>query len=233
MQNVQNKQMFYGSGGAFEEFNLTPLSEDDLRRQPSRNLIPRFFKETVGTVNGGFIEREMVEILVPGDAKSGPVHKLNPELIKRFPVQYQRWKAGLAEVEAGTPLELIVGTGPIIFQLKAMNIHTAEALAEMDDGQIDQIRTGGRELRDRARRLLNSKAMAAEAAKQEAKDKEIADLKSQVAELLTLVKGGKVPKKAAKEEDEDDQVGDGSKVPDGAVRVTASKPVIKRKRRGE
>lgn len=244
MAQMQNGMMITGSGSDDPTFsnlaNATPMTEDDLKRQPSRNIIPRFFTETVGIADGGFKEIEMVELLVPGDPKSAPICKVRDEIIKRFPIQYRAWKSGLAQASTGTPVELVVGTGSLMHHLKALHIHTVEALADLTDGQLPQLGTGARAMRDRAKKVLEMQATAKEAAKEEAKDKEIADLKAMVLaqgeqmKILTAKANQPVPAVVAKaggEEDEDDKVGDGKKVPDGAHRVTDSKP-LKRVRRG-
>lgn len=225
---MQHLQMLTGIG---EEMALQPMSEDDLRRNSNRNLIPRFFRETVGGPNGSFIEREMVEILIPGDSKSGPIHKVNEGILKRFPLQYKNWKLGIEQSLQGTPLELVVGTGSIIYQLKAMNIHNVEQLAEVSDGNLEQLGTGGRNIRERARQILAAKSNAAVVAEQAKKDQEIATLKAQVAELMEAV--GKKPKKAKVEEkeEEDDEDALPKSPPEGAVRVEGSKPNLTKGRR--
>lgn len=233
---IQNGQLLTGIG---EDLNsLQPLSEDDLKRQPSRNLIPRFFKETVGMKDGSFQDIEMVEILVPGDPKNAPIHKVRPEIIKRFPLHYKAWKSGLDQLATGTPLELVV-TGSLLHHLKALNIFSVESLAELNDGQLDQLGTGARQLRERARTILQMKANAASAAKESAKDQEIADLKAmllkQGEQIAALSKGGKSKKAKVETEDEDEEESDDApvskKVPEGAQRVTADKPNLNRARR--
>lgn len=219
-------QMFSGQG---EGIDLTPMSQDDLKRQPSRNLIPRFFKETVGGPGGSFIEREMVEILIPGDAKSGPVHKVDANIKGRFPLQYRAWHAGTQEALTGMPLELVVGTGPIYHHLKSLNIFSVEQLAGIADGFLTELGTGGRDLRERAKRILEVKAQAAAVKKEEDKDREIQELKdalkAQGAILAQLTaKSGKGSRAAKAEEPEE------VRVPEGAVAVTGNNPRASKER---
>jgi len=216
-------QMFYGQGEDLS--SLTPISQDDLKRQPSRNLIPRFFKETVGGPGGSFIEREMVEILIPGDAKSGPVHKVSDNIKGRFPLQYKAWKAGTQEALTGMPLELVVGTGPLYHHLKSLNIFSVEQLAGVADAFLPELGTGARELRDRAKRVLEVKAQAAVLKKEEDKDRQIQELqealKAQGAQIAALVaKGGKGSRVAKAEEVSEID----PPVPEGAVQVIGSNP---------
>jgi hypothetical protein len=224
-------QLFYGQG---ENLDLTPMSQDDLRRQPSRNLIPRFFKETVGGKDGSFIEREMVEILIPGDSKSGPVHKVGDGIKARFPLQYKAWKEGTIEALTGTPLELVVGTGPVYHHLKSLNIFSAEQLAGIADAFLQELGTGARELRDRAKRILEVKDRATKLKKEEDKDRQIQELlealKTQGARLAALE--GKKARSEAPGSSPEASKADAAdeKVPEGAVPVTGGNPRATRER---
>ncbi len=186
MEQVRSGSMFMGIGG-YDASTLERVTSDDVARQGNRGLIPRFFKETRGRADGTFVEVEMVEILVPGDAKSGPVRMVDDGVKKRFADAYRNWKAGLAENIQGTPIELLVGTGTVMHQYKAMNLHTVEALAEVHDGILDHMGTGGRELRDRARRVLASAKTIREQQDADDKDRRIADLEKALAEMRGIM----------------------------------------------
>lgn len=222
-------QMFVGSG---EDLDLTPMSQDDLRRQPSRNLIPRFFTETVGGVGGTFVEVDMVEILIPGDSKSGPVHKVTDVIKTRFPLQYKAWKDGNKVALEGTPLELVVGTGSILHHLKSLNIHSAEQLASVADTFLQELGTGGRDIRERARRLIDVKKKAAVIKKEEDRENQIRSLEEtvkeqqkQIASLLVSVKKEDSSVASAVGAENVDE-----SVPEGSMRVTGDKPRLRKRR---
>src|SRR5262249_21372308 len=74
----------------------------------------------------------------------------------RFPEQYKRFKANEAQAMSGTPLEEL----PFITQakrseLKALSIHTAEALASLEGNPLKQLGMGGRELKNQAQAYLD------------------------------------------------------------------------------
>lgn len=185
MSEVRTGTMYVGSGSfGFEANTLQRLSADDVARQEQRGLIPRFFIETRGRQDGSFFDVEMVEILVPGDAKSGPVKIVDDGVKKRFSDAYKNWKAGLSQnIIEGTPLELLVGTGSVLYTFKAMNIHTVEALSGVTDGNLDTMGLGGREMRDRAKRFVESQKTVRQLQDEEDKDRRIVSLEKQIAEL--------------------------------------------------
>lgn len=219
---MQTGQLYIGDG--FERSDLKPVSADDVARQEDRHVIPRFF--TLVTKSGdGFVESEFVEILVPGDSKSAPVRAVDDSIKRRFATAYSAWKSGLDQKADGTPVELLVGTGAMLHQLRAVHIHTVEAVAGLTDGQLDVIGIGARQLRDKAKTFIDSKVRLDAINSESAKDRIISDLMSR---LETLEKKNS----AAPELDLDDPARgideeppvNVSRPPDGAVRVTATEP---------
>lgn len=70
--------------------------------------------------------------------------------------QYKKFKAGEAQDQSGTPLaELPFLTASKRLELKALNIHTAEALATLDGTPLKQLGMGGRELKNQAQAYLD------------------------------------------------------------------------------
>ena len=218
--SVANGTMFYGQG---ENIDMSP---DDLQRQNTRHLLPRFFIETRGREDGSFHDVELVEILIPGDNKNGPIHKIDDRIKKKFGPQYAAWKNGQDQAANGTPLELLVGTGQLLYELKAKNIFTVEAVAELSDQIVEGLGLGGKELREKARKLLGKQKRASEIAEQVRKDNEIADLKSQLVEqsrkldtLLTTMQAGQTSPVPQQEP-----------VPHGAQLAEGDKPIFRNRR---
>lgn len=73
--------------------------------------------------------------------------------------QYKKFKDGHDQTQAGTPLaELPFLTASKRLELKALNIHTAEALAQVDGPPLKQLGMGGRELKNQAQAYLDKAA---------------------------------------------------------------------------
>jgi len=71
----------------------------------------------------------------------------------RFKDRYNKWKSGQAELVSGTPLEsfpFMLGKVGLLAELKYLNIHTVEQLADLPDIHLQQI-MGGNDLRNRAK----------------------------------------------------------------------------------
>lgn len=213
MSDMKNGQFLAGSG-----LDADQLSQADTltRSQGSTGIIPRFYTHTVSAGDGKFIDEELVELLVPGDAKSAP-HLLVDERVKRrFPAQYKAWKEGREVAQEGTPLEILLGQTALLHTLKASHIHTVEQLAGLTDGQLNAIPMGGRELRERAKRMLDVQSVARDAAKEEARDREMQDMRETIAKLTAQLSGSAAPAS------ENDPVSE--KAPEGAVPAPASNP---------
>lgn len=71
--------------------------------------------------------------------------------------QYKKFKAGEAQTASGTPLsELPFLTQAKRLELKALNVHTAEALAMIDGPNLKMLGMGGREMKNQAQAYLDS-----------------------------------------------------------------------------
>lgn len=111
----------------------------------------------------------------------------------RFPDQYKKFKAGEAQVQSGTPLsELLFLSASKRLELKALNIHTAEALAALDGQPLKLLGMGGRELKNAAQAYLDKAAgtanvtgMAATIASQEV---QLAEMRQQMAEMQVAMR---------------------------------------------
>lgn len=107
----------------------------------------------------------------------------------KFPEQYKRFKAGQTQVADGTPLEeLPFLTQAKRMELKALNVHTAEALAAVDGQELKNLGMGGRALKDQAQAYLDN---ASGTAKVTALASENEDLRKMVEDLQREMKSMK------------------------------------------
>lgn len=145
-------------------------------------------------------DMEICEIRTAGDRNSVkvfPAHEIshhdednNNEPVTyamRFPEQYSRFKAGAAQSQSGTPLEEL----PFLSQakrleLKALNVHTAEALASLDGNPLKALGIGGRELKNQAQAYLDTANKSADstrlAAENESLRQQLEDLRREKAQ---------------------------------------------------
>lgn len=102
----------------------------------------------------------------------------------RWPEQYQRFKKGIQQSQDGTPIEELpfLSTGKRL-ELKALNIYTAESLADLEGNNLKTLGIGGRELKNQAKAYLDN---ATGSAKVTAMASEIELLKLQIAEMTAL-----------------------------------------------
>jgi hypothetical protein len=97
----------------------------------------------------------MIEVIQPGEKE--PVRVLADDFHKRrFPKQWEAFKAGQEQLESGTPLNLLFPGAPsTILQLKQFNVFTVQQLAGLSDSAMSNIPMG-RTLADKARAYLAS-----------------------------------------------------------------------------
>ncbi|TGR84572.1 hypothetical protein EN866_33010 [Mesorhizobium sp. M2D.F.Ca.ET.223.01.1.1] len=163
-----------------------------------------------------FEDKEFVEVKFAGDklrVHVAPAHEYykrrnlpngDSEWItyaQEFQPIYERFKQGLIEQGTGTPLsELPFLTESKRAELKALNIKSAEALAQLDGGPLKMLGMGGRELKNQAQAYLDKANGSADvtrlAAENDAMRALIADLQKQMGELQSNAKTG--PAKAGK-----------------------------------
>lgn len=126
----------------------------------------------------------------------------------QFNDQYLKFKSGDAQSMGGTPLEeLTFLTAGRRLELKALKIHTAEALAALDSSNLKMLGQGGRDLKNKAIAYLETAQRTATiAGVKEAlaeRDVEIAALREQVANL-GAAKAAKTQSKASEFDTFDD-----------------------------
>lgn len=81
---------------------------------------------------------------------------------ERFARQYQQFKAQVQQTKEGTPLDYVAFlTEGRRAELRALNLYTVEALAQLDGQELKNIGQGGRELKNQATEYLeNAKRIA-------------------------------------------------------------------------
>lgn len=130
-----------------------------VHKKPS---IPRFYTEpvemTFKSSQAGrpiFEDREMVEIIIPGDIRSKATEIVNDGHKERWPKEYAAFKRGEEAPLEGTPLRdwppLTAGR---VRELAHFNILTVEQLAEVGDNHLQNLGMGARELREKAKKFL-------------------------------------------------------------------------------
>lgn len=136
------------------------------------------------------------------DAQSGEREQVTYALA--FPEQYRRFKAGEAQVQSGTPLaELPFLTQGKRLELKALNIHTAEALAALDGKPLKMLGQGGRDLKDQAQVYLDNAAGSADVVA-------LAEQNAALRREIEALRRGLTPDRAADASDDgDDDEADG------------------------
>lgn len=111
--------------------------------------------------------------------QTGEVTQLTYALV--YNEQYKKFKAGLDQEQSGTPLsELTFLTQAKRLELKALNIHTAEALASLDGTPLKQLGPGGRDLKNQAQAYIDKAAGSADVTNMAA---QIAALQDEIAKL--------------------------------------------------
>lgn len=160
---------------------------------------PRFFSESVQDMVASeregrpiYKDEERVEIIMPGNPMTRPVHRVNNEHKERWPKEYEAFRAGQEISPDGTPLE----QWPLlkraqVLELKALGFVTVEQLSVMDDHAMQRIPMFGRRIKELAGAFLNdaeaTQLSARLSADNERKEQEISALKRQVEELGSMV----------------------------------------------
>jgi hypothetical protein len=181
-----------------QTYDQAAVMEDQPRYALDKKLYVQFYLRAVlnnfKSSDAGrpiFDEVDYVRIIVPGDKNTIIDTKATPEYIQRFAERFDKYKKNQSQAVTGTPLEvwpqMTVGQ---VAELKAMNVHTVEQLAELPDNLAQRI-MGSHDLRRRAIAFLDAAAgdsanskMAAELAQ---RDNEIELLKAQMQQMQQLI----------------------------------------------
>jgi hypothetical protein len=130
------------------------------------SAFPRFFVESelqeFKSNEAGhsiYADVEMVEVIIPGDSKSTWAGRVKQEHKDRWPREYEAFKKGQAVEHDGYPLKMWPPMTPaLVATLGALNVYTVEQLAAVQDGALQNLGTGGRQLRDKAKMFLEQQA---------------------------------------------------------------------------
>jgi hypothetical protein len=146
-----------------------------------------------------FDEVEYIQIQTPGERNTIVQAPAAPRDRLRFPKAYARFKAGETQAQDGTPLEVWPQmTRALVLSFKAIGIHTVDALAEVNDANIEALGHGGREFREKARAFVKQAADTAEvarlAAETLAKDGQIQAMQSQINDLCRRIEAAEAGK---------------------------------------
>jgi len=125
---------------------------------------------------------DMVSVINPGEKEEVKVvadefHK------RRFPKQWEAYKAGMDQEQSGTPLDHLFPNEPgTILTLKTFHVYTIQQLAAISDTAMGQLPMG-RTLSDKAKAYLSSASSGQNFhTMQSAMQKQIDDLKSLLAD---------------------------------------------------
>ncbi len=146
-------------------------------------------------------ETVFVRIAVPGDRNSLFFQPATDQHKKRFP---QAWAAYTAREQQkpkeGLPVDMWAPISrSVALNLKAMHIHTVEALAAVHEGHIDKLGTNGRELRAKAIAFLEQAKDSAAVTKAAAKEKQLQDQITALQNQIAAMQRGEVnPEEQAK-----------------------------------
>lgn len=195
-----------------------PITTMNPLRDPEDTAIPQFFYKEVQnpkkTEEAGrpiFDMRPYVRITIPGDQFHIPVVMVNDNHKNRWPEAWRRFnEEGEEEFVEGTPL----GAWPLlnkaqVAELKALNIPTVEALADLNDKYL---KMGLRDLRDQARAFIEASSgdsavgakMAALEKSLEERDALIEDMKETMDMMSVELKALQKSEKTSKRKNEDD-----------------------------
>ncbi len=99
------------------------------------------------------------EVFAMEDDPAMPGEKVPMTYAMKYNAQYLAFKSGAAQSNSGTPLEMLSFLTPAKrLELKALNIHTAEALASLGGQGLKNLGMGGRDLVDKAAAYLDDAA---------------------------------------------------------------------------
>jgi hypothetical protein len=145
-------------------------------------------------------EKEMVQIRIAGD-KNTILHSLAHDksryvasighlsYAERFPRHYEAFKKNEVQIGDGTPIEELTSLGAArIADLKAVNIHTIDALAGLSETALRKLGTDNQSLREMAKKYLEkANGFAVEGrlmAENEAMKDQIALLEDQIRQIV-------------------------------------------------
>ena len=141
-----------------------------------------------------FEDRPHVRITVPGD-QTNQIERVATEVDKqKYPKAWQRFMSSESQGHTGTPLEQWPQiTRAQLKEAKYFEVHTVEQMSTLSDSHITRLGMGFQDLRTKAQAYLKAASGTAEATKDAAEkermQRQIDDLKAQIAELAKPKRG--------------------------------------------
>jgi len=131
--------------------------------------IPRFYTDAEKFEVDGvshWRDVELVEIIMPGNSLSKPVHPVTDIDRKRWPKSYAAFKEGQEMPVTGTPLEQWpMMTRSMVLKLKSLGFRTVEDVARMTEHAMPEVGMGARGLKIKAAAYVDDAAAQAITAK--------------------------------------------------------------------
>jgi len=113
-----------------------------------KGLLARFYFNKI-------YQKDYIKINVPGDSKTEWDRPAKPQDQQRFPTQWAQYKASQSQFGGQTTLEAWEALSETqITQFKSFNVFTVEHLASMQDGLIQNMGPGIRDIVNRAKAWL-------------------------------------------------------------------------------
>lgn len=123
-----------------------------------------------------FEDKLFIRIRVPGDRHTEVDRPAKDADKWRFPLQWARFEKEEAQSEIGTPLEAWPAMTPaLVKNFKALNIANVEALADVSDGNLQNIGIGARVWRDKAKAYLEDAEKGAASSRLLAENQDLRD----------------------------------------------------------
>lgn len=173
------------------EFFIDAVKDDKATREQGRPI----FKD-VEMARLKFVGDNKKELVAPAHQKfmRMPGTQEWVTYAERYPRHYEAFKTGQALLGSGTPLaELPFLTEAKRSELKALNVHTAEALSSLDGSLLQKLGMYGRELKNQAQAYLDK---AKETALETRLAGENAALKERIDALEAMIRGQGQPQVA-------------------------------------
>jgi len=129
---------------AHEEWDARREQYDADMKDRSRILTDHHEHDDVYVVKSAgrpiYVDREYIEIQVPGDMENIPHRPVCPADISAHREQYEKWKLGQDQAVAGTPLSQLSGmTKSLQKQFEFFNIRSVEQLAATSDANMGRV----------------------------------------------------------------------------------------------
>lgn len=179
-------------------FEKGGVYSDKAEALPPARFVMLPSKDKQASIEAGypvFVDMPFIEILKQGGAKH--TFPVNDEFKHRYNAKWVAFEAGQKEPLTGLPLEKWAGcTRSECENLKRVNLFTVEQVAESTDAAFDAYGMGGRSVKVRAQKFLESASdVNSMATRLQALEDKIGLLSSENKELKSIINSVEKPKK--------------------------------------